>query len=135
MVGQWSMVLGQWAMVGQWSVVLGQWAMAGQWSMVLGQWSMVLGQWAMDLDPASVRNFVCGPVDHGHSRCGEAAFIENRKLIHRGSPEPRPAFPFCRDIADGEPDQFGRRLIIRKMASGLDDFPQLRVDALERISG
>ena len=50
----------------------------------------------------------------------EALTEQRRKLPHGGSPFNRP-FPMHAGVADGEEQQFGRRLVIRKAAPGLDD--------------
>src|SRR5580765_4851209 len=65
---------------------------------------------------------------------GEAILEEDRKLLHREVPVvARLVAPPGRDIPQREPNQFGRRLGGWKVAAGLDDFADPRVDALERI--
>jgi hypothetical protein len=63
----------------------------------------------------------------------EAPFVQDRKLRHRGRPVNRAALPFGGDVAEGEPNQLRRRLVRRKVTTGLDNLPQLRMHALERV--
>lgn len=43
--------------------------------------------------------------------------------------------PICRDVPQGQPDQLGGRIVAGEVASRLDDFSQVIVDALDRIGG
>jgi len=48
---------------------------------------------------------------------GEAIFIEDGKLIHGRLPVVRAASPVCNDVAQGQPDQLGDRLIAGEVAA------------------
>ena len=56
-------------------------------------------------------------------------------MIHRRLPFPRGAAPVRGDVAQGEPQQFGRRLVGREVAPGLDDLAQPHVHRLDGVGG
>lgn len=75
------------------------------------------------------------PCGWGGLSIAESTLIEDRELIHgllsvMGGPA-----PFCRVIAQHQPDQFSGSIIAREMPPGLDNFAQLRVDVLDGVSG
>lgn len=54
--------------------------------------------------------------------------VEDGKLDHSLLPIPGGSAPIDRDIAQGQPDQFGGGIITGEMLPGLDDLAQLRID-------
>src|SRR5689334_15561718 len=94
----------------------------------------------------SVRNFVCEALDlcgcggrsffagrrsrdsvrHSEQHLCETVFVQNRELIHRLAPMMRWTSPIGRDVAQGEPDQLQRRVVVRKMPARLDDLANVR---------
>jgi hypothetical protein len=68
-------------------------------------------------------------------RWGKATFVEDRELIHCQFPKAWPLHPFRRDVAQREPNGLRGGFVSREMPTGLDDLPQLRMDALERVGG
>jgi len=52
---------------------------------------------------------------------GKAILVENRELVHRGLPVIQRTTPVSRDIAQGQPPQFGRGLVGREVPTRLDD--------------
>src|SRR5919108_6238824 len=66
-------------------------------------------------------------------RWNKAIAVEDRKLVHGLAPRRRGTLPGRRDVAERQPDQFGGRVVVRKVAACLDDFAKLRVNTLERV--
>ena len=66
---------------------------------------------------------------------GEALAEEKRKLVHGHVPRVRGAYGALGRILDGEPEQFGRRLVGRDMATRFDDFAEAHVQAFDRVRG
>jgi hypothetical protein len=44
-------------------------------------------------------------------------------------------FPFLLDVAERQAEQFARRLVMREVAARLDHFPNLHVEAFDRVRG
>ena len=63
----------------------------------------------------------------------KALAVEDRELIHRWPPRWRRARPCRTDVAQRQPDEFGRRVIVRKMPTGLDDLADARIEAFECV--
>lgn len=55
------------------------------------------------------------------------------ELAHGCTPRNRWIFPFYRDISQGHIDQFYRRFIVWKVATVIDHFAQLHVQALNGV--
>ncbi len=59
--------------------------------------------------------------------------IEDRELVHCFLPVSGRTFPVGCDIAQGQPDQLGGRIVAREMPESLDDLAQPGIDALDGI--
>lgn len=66
---------------------------------------------------------------------GESVSIEDRELVHGLLPVLGGAAPVGGDVAQGQPDQFDRRLVAREVAPRLDDLAQPGIDALDGVGG
>lgn len=56
-------------------------------------------------------------------------------MVHCLAPFPHAASMVGGDVAQGQPDQFGGRIIIGEVTSGLDDLAQLTVQAFNGVGG
>jgi hypothetical protein len=63
----------------------------------------------------------------------EAFGVEDGELVHGLLPVPGGPSPVGGDIAQGQPDQLGGRIVAREMAPRLDDLAQPGIDALDGI--
>src|SRR5690606_32244156 len=65
----------------------------------------------------------------------ESIAVGNRELVHCLSPLPYAAPALAHDVAQGQPDQLGSRVIAGEVPPGLDDLAQLAVQTLDGIGG
>lgn len=64
---------------------------------------------------------------------GKAITVEDRELVHRRFPVVCGATPVCGDIVQCQPEQLGRGIVARKVASRLHDLAQLGVHTFDGI--
>ena len=60
-------------------------------------------------------------------------FKENGELAHGGLPFSGRHCPFFADIAQGQVEQLGGRIVVGEVAAVLDDFAQTHVDAFQGV--
>src|SRR5262249_39819652 len=82
-----------------------------------------------------VRFFVCEALVGEHRISGgiEALAEYKLQLRDRVEPDARDISPLRTEIPQRQVQQLRRRLVSGKVAAGLDDLPQLHVDALDRV--
>jgi hypothetical protein len=70
------------------------------------------------------------------SVCHHEAVLElDRELSFGSLPRNRRVFPARLDLAQHEPDEFGRRFLAGKVPADSDRLAYLRVEALDRVGG
>src|SRR5258706_11832951 len=85
-----------------------------------------------DAARGSVRNFVC-EAGGWLGLTGEALSEQDGEVIHGAIPPGGTGDPFYGDVAQRQPEQLGRRVVIREVATRLDDLAQLPVHVLKGV--
>ncbi len=87
-----------------------------------------------ELAHAGVSGFPCSRrVEQLHGRSNDPICIKDSELVHGRLPIMRDTSPIRGDVAQRQPEQLDGRLVIREVATGLDDLAQLHVQALDGV--